>query len=122
MRRSKPRAQLVSSASLCWFAFLNCFEKITDNYNYTLVPCLNGNMSNGFVYVTSNGCSAVQVESLAPSCTFLSMVPRAAIGHAEGSDVHIFQQLQKGFMLVPKTGKDLRVDDIIFLALDDAIE
>ncbi|KAJ6814165.1 rust resistance kinase Lr10-like isoform X1 [Iris pallida] len=122
--RSVSPSSLVSdyykTPELCWFAFLNCSEKITDNYDYTLVPCLNGNMSNGFVYVKSNGCSAVRVESLAPSCTFLSMVPRAAT--AEGSDAHIFQQLQKGFMLVPKTGKDLRVDDIIFLALDDAIE
>ncbi|KAJ6814166.1 rust resistance kinase Lr10-like isoform X1 [Iris pallida] len=122
--RSVSPSSLVSdyykTPELCWFAFLNCSEKITDNYDYTLVPCLNGNMSNGFVYVTSNGCSAVQVESLAPSCTFLSSVSKAAT--AEGSDAHIFQQLQKGFMLVPKTGKDLRVDDIIFLALDDAIE
>ncbi|KAJ6792693.1 rust resistance kinase Lr10-like isoform X1 [Iris pallida] len=119
----------MSSPGPCWFAFLNCSEKIQDRRNYQLVPCLNRNTNNNsYIYVISDQCSSyLETDSLAPSCSFLYEVPGGEY-LSEDQYTDIFKLLQMGFTLVPNINyewniyEDHRVADIILRCIKAAIQ
>ncbi|KAJ6843558.1 rust resistance kinase Lr10-like isoform X1 [Iris pallida] len=108
----------------CWFAFLNCSEKIQDRRNYQLVPCLNRNTnSNGYIYVTRGpDCYEIETDSLAPSCSFLYAVPIGKYLADQYKYTDIFKLLQMGVTLGTNINKgQLTVANMILQCIKDGV-